>query len=230
MLSGNSTNSCLALSNSFCVLKHKSFISLLHFLLYYWKWVSVFYFRETFFRNLKIVDWYTFGSMNWFAVDMNITLKSLLNMTFHETYMWLFLWPQEFFLIESSCKFIFFHMTCDTFSGSYDLRHFNWKVVWKPNWADALYKSQDTVLLYQLCCSRLVYFRCHLFFLPFRKTEKLWLKNSINFILDLFDFRFTKLLHGISTGWPKTDYSYLIKPKMHNRREIFKTEVFNNQL
>ena len=101
----------LALSNSFCVLKHKSFISLLHFLLYYWKWVSVFYFRETFFRNLKIVDWYTFGSMNWFAVDMNITLKSLLNMTFHETYKWLFLWPKEFFLIDSSCKFIFFHMT-----------------------------------------------------------------------------------------------------------------------
>ena len=147
----------------FCVLKHKSFISLLHFLLYYWKWVSVFYFRETFFRNLKIVDWYTFGSMNWFAVDINITLKSLLNMTFHETYMWLFLWPQEFFLIESSCKFIFFHMTSDTFSGSYDLGHFNWKVVWKPNWANALYKSQDTVLLYQLCCSRLVYLRCHLF-------------------------------------------------------------------
>ena len=43
--------------------------------------------RETFFRNLKIVDWYTFGSMNWFAVDKDITLKSLLNMTFHETYM-----------------------------------------------------------------------------------------------------------------------------------------------
>ena len=45
------------------------------------------FFRETFFRNLKIVDWYTFGPMNWFAVDINITLKSLLNMTFHETYM-----------------------------------------------------------------------------------------------------------------------------------------------
>ena len=163
ILSGNSTNSCLALSNSFCVLKHKSFISLLHFLLYYWKWVSVFYFRETFFRNLKIVDWYTFGSMNWFAVDLNITLKSLLNMTFHETYMWLFLWPQELFLIEWSCKFIFFHMTSHTFSGSYDLRHFNWKVVWKPNWVNVLHKSEDTVLLYQLCCSRLVYLRCHLF-------------------------------------------------------------------
>ena len=67
-------------------------------------------------------------------------------------------------------------------------------------------------------------------FLPFSKTEELSLKNSTNFILDLFDFRFTKLLHGISTGEPKTDYSYLIKPKMHNTREIFKTEIFNNQL
>ena len=43
------------------------------------------FFRETFFTNLKIADKYTFGSMNWFAVDIN--LKSLLNMTFHETYM-----------------------------------------------------------------------------------------------------------------------------------------------
>ena len=167
--------------------------------------------------------------MNWFAVDINIALKSLLDMTFHETYMWLFLWPQEFFLIESSCKFIIFHMTSDTFSGSYHLRHFNWKVVWKTNWVNVLYKSQDTVLLYQLCCSRLVYLRCHLFSFHSVKPKSFdWRILLIS--LDLFDFRFTKLLHGISTGWPKTDYSYLIKPKIHNTREIFKTEIFNNQL
>ena len=217
------------LSNSFCALKQESFISLLHFLLYYRKWVSVFYFRETFFRNFRIVD--TFGSMNWFAVDINITLKSLLNMTFHETYMWLFLWPQEFFLVESCCKFIFFHMTSDTYIGSYDLRHFNWKVVWKPNLVNVLYKSQDTVLLYQMCCSRLVYLRCHLFSFHSIKPKSFdWRILSINFILDLFDFRFTKLLHSISTGWPKTDYLHLIKPKIHNTRKIFKTEIFNNQL
>ena len=98
-----------------------------------------FYFRETFFRNFKIVDW--FGSMNWFSVVINITSKSLLNMTFHETYIWLFLWPQEFFLFESSCKFIFFRMTSDTYIGSYDLRYFNWKVVRKPNWVNVSYKS-----------------------------------------------------------------------------------------
>ena len=227
-MSGNSTNSCLALSNSFCVLKHKSFISLLHFLLYYWKRVSVFYFRETFFRNLKLLTGvYTFGSMNWFAVDINITLKPLLNMTFHETYIWLFLWPQEFFLIESSCKFIVFHVTSDTFSGSYDLRHFNWKVVWKPNWVNALYKSQDTVLLYQLCCSRLVYLRCHLFSFHSVKPKSfdwriLLISYWIYLILDSQNFCMVYLL-----GDP-TDYSYLIKPKMHNTREIFKT--FNNQL
>ena len=199
ILSGNSTNSCLALSNSFCVLKHKSFISLLHFLLYYWKWVSVFYFRETFFRNLKIVDWYTFGSINWFAVDINITLKSLLNMTFHETYMWLFLWPQKFFLIESSCKFIFFHMNSDTFTGSYDLRHFNWKVVWKTNWVNVLYKSQDAVLLYQLCCSRLVYLRCHLFSFHSVKPKSfdwriLLISYQIYLILDSQNFCMVYLL------------------------------------
>ena len=166
-------------------------------------------FRETSFRNLKIVDQYTFGPMNWFAVDIKIPLKSLLNMTFHETYMWPFLWPQEF-LIESSCKlFIFFHMTSDTNSGSYDMRHFNWKVVWKPNWVKVLYLTiqvprysaiVSTVLL-ALYWQQVSLLEVSPNFLLFSKTTELWFKNSINFIPDLFSFRSTKLLHGISTGW-----------------------------
>ena len=148
--------------------------------------------------------------MNWFAVDMNSTLKSLLNMTFHETYMWPFHWPQEF-LIESSCKVIFFHMTSNTYSGSYDLGHFSWKLVWKPNWVKVLYliiqvprysAIVSTVLL-PLYWWQVSLLEVSPNFLPFSKTKELWFKNSINFILDLFDFRSTKLLHGTSTGWPK---------------------------
>ena len=135
---------------------------------------------------------------------------------------------KNFLLIESSCKFIFFHMTSDTFSGSYDLRHFNWKVVWKTNWVNVLYSRHSAIISTVL--QQVSLLEVSPIFLPFSKTKELWLKNSINFIPDLFDFRFTKLLHGISTGWPKTDYSYLIKPKIHNTKEIFKTEIFNNQL
>ena len=71
-------------------------------------------------------------------------------MTFQETYMWPFLWPQEL-LIESNFEFIFFYMTSDTYGGSFEL-------------------------LYQLCCyhftdCRLIYFRCYLTFFYSEKPK-----------------------------------------------------------
>ena len=208
-MSGNFTNPCLALSNSFCAL-NKNHSSIYCTFCCIVGNVFLFFFGETFFRNLKIVEQYTFGFMTGFAIDTKITLKSLLNMTFHETYMWPVLWPQEF-LIESSCKFISFHVTSDTNSGSYDLRHFNWKVVWKPNWVKVFYHIVQvprysaivsTVLL-PLYWEQVSLLEVLLNFLPFSKTTEFWFKNSVNFILDLFNFRSTKLLQGISTGWPK---------------------------
>ena len=171
--------------------------------------------------------------MNWFAADIKIILKSLLNMTFHKTYMWPFLWPQEFF-IELSCKCIFFHTTSDSYSGSYDRRHFNWKVVWKPNRVKVLhliiqvprYSAIVSTVLLLPYWQQVSLLEVSPNFLPFSKTKEIWFRYSINFILDLFDFRSTKLLHGMSTGWPK-NYSCLIKPKIHNTREIFKTGIFS---
>ena len=43
-------------------------------------------------------------------------------------------------------------------------------------------------------------------------------------MLDLFDFRFTKLLHGMSTRRSK-NYSCLIKLKIHHTRNIFKIKI-----
>ena len=75
ILSGNFTNSCLALSNSFWALKQESFIN--YFIALFAALLEmsfccffVLFFREIFFKNLKIVDQYTSGSMNWFAVDI----------------------------------------------------------------------------------------------------------------------------------------------------------------
>ena len=142
------------------------------------------FFRETFFRNLKIVDWYTFGFMNWFAVVINIILKSLLNIAFHETYIWPFLWPQGF-LIESSCIFIFFDMTSDTYSGSYDLRQ-------KAKLSQAVlyltiqvprYSAIVSTVLLPLHWQQVSLPDVSPNFLAFSKTKELWFKNSINFIL-----------------------------------------------
>ena len=63
-----------------------------------------------------------------------------------------------------------FSIWLPTHSGSYDLRHFNWKVVWKPNWVKVLYLTiqvprysaiVSTVPL-PLYWQQLVYLRCHL--------------------------------------------------------------------
>ena len=97
-------------------------------------------------------------------------------------------------------------------SGSDDLRHFNWKVVWKLNWVKVLYLTTQvprysaivtTVLLTLYWQQVSLQFEVSPNFLAFRKTKDLWFKNSITFILYLFHFRSIKLLHGISTEWPK---------------------------
>ena len=85
--------------------------------------------------------------------------------------------------------------------GSYDLRHFIWKVVWKPNWVNVLYliiqvPRYSTIVSTVL--QQVSLLEVSPIFLPFSKTKELWFMNKtfqIRFGVSRFTLEWLHCLH-----------------------------------